>query len=84
MFNSVENKGEMTFKSHVCKAWFVPYSEVEIGFWTFGRMLVVYCPFAAIHKLFTNAFISRRGLWQNKINELLPGIFSNLPSLYFL
>ena len=32
MFNSVENKGEMTFKSNVCKAWFVPYNEVEIGF----------------------------------------------------
>ena len=22
MFNSVENKGGMTFKSNVCKAWF--------------------------------------------------------------
>ena len=32
MFNSVENKGEMTFKSHVCKAWFALYSEVQIGF----------------------------------------------------
>ena len=42
IFNPVENKGEMTFKSNVCKAWFVPYSEVQIGFWTFGRMLVVW------------------------------------------
>ena len=31
IFNSVENKGEMTFKSNVCKAWFAVYSEVQIG-----------------------------------------------------
>ena len=41
MFNSIENKGGMTFKSNVCKAWFAPYSEVQIGFRTVGRMLVV-------------------------------------------
>ena len=32
ILNSVENKGEMTFKSNVCKAWFVAYSEVQTGF----------------------------------------------------
>ena len=41
IFNSVENKGEMTFKSTMCKAWCIPYSEVQIGFGAFGRMLVV-------------------------------------------
>ena len=32
MFFSVEDKGEMTLKSNVCKAWFALYSEVQIGF----------------------------------------------------
>ena len=41
MFYSVENKGEMTFKSNVCKAWFALYSEVQIDFRSVGRMLVV-------------------------------------------
>ena len=38
-----------------------------------------------IHKFKSrNVFISCRILWDNKINELLPGIFSNLSSLFFL
>ena len=41
IFNSVENKGEMTFKSNVYKAWFALYSEVQIGFRTVGRVLVM-------------------------------------------
>ena len=41
IFNSVENKREMTFKSNVYKAWFALYSEVQIGFRTVGRVLVV-------------------------------------------
>ena len=42
LLQSIENKGEMTFKSNVCKAWFAFYSEVQIGFWTVGRILVVW------------------------------------------
>ena len=41
IFNSVENKGEMTLKSNVRKPWFALYSEVQIGFRTVGRMLLV-------------------------------------------
>ena len=41
MFNSVENKGEMTLKSNVRRAWFALYSEVQIGLLTVGRMLLV-------------------------------------------
>ena len=32
VLQSIENKGEMTFKSNVCKAWFALYREVQIGF----------------------------------------------------
>ena len=41
IFNSVENKGEMTLKSNGRKAWFALYSEVQIRFLTVGGMLVV-------------------------------------------
>ena len=41
IFNSVENKEEMTFRSKVCKVWFSLYSEVQIGFRTVGQVLVV-------------------------------------------
>ena len=41
IFNSVENKGEMTLKPNGRKAWFALYSEVQIGFLTVGGMLVV-------------------------------------------
>ena len=48
MFNSVENKVEMTFKCKMCKAWFALYSEVQIDFRTVGRMLVVMSPFTIV------------------------------------
>ena len=41
VYNSVKNKGEVTFKSNVCKAWFALYGEVQIGFRAAGRVLVV-------------------------------------------
>ena len=41
LFNSVEDKVEMTFKSNMYKAWFALYSEVQIGFRTVGQVLVV-------------------------------------------
>ena len=41
IFKYVEDKGEMTFKSNLCKALFALYSEVQIDFGTVGRILVV-------------------------------------------